>query len=182
MAPNGFRGVHFVPNTKVGRDVGFDELANQWGFSAVVLAHGAWRDRPLPVEGADAYVGKGLVYQNSFIYWFNHFTERGYDGPQYEVPDGAIVVGGGLASIDVVKALQLEGVRLALAEQGIDEEIEKLEAEGIPDVLAEHGLTWKKLGLHGATLFYRRRIEDMPLTDIPEGSDEAKLQAREENA
>jgi len=172
-------GVYFVPNTKVGRDVGFDELANQWGFSAVVLAHGAWRDRPLPVEGADAYVGKGLVYQNSFIYWFNHFTERGYDGPQYEVADGAIVVGGGLASIDVMKVLQLEGVRNALAEQGIDEDMEKLETDGIPAVLAEHGLTWDKLGLQGATLYYRRRLEDMPLAD-GDASDPAKL-ARLEN-
>jgi NADPH-dependent glutamate synthase beta subunit-like oxidoreductase len=139
--------------------------ANQWGFSAVVLAHGAWRDRPLPVEGADDYLGKGLVYQNSFIYWFNHFTELGYQGPQYEVVDGAIVVGGGLASIDVMKVLQLEGVRNALAEQGIDEDMEKLETDGIPAVLAEHGLSWERLNLHGATLYYRRRLEDMPLAD-----------------
>jgi NADPH-dependent glutamate synthase beta subunit-like oxidoreductase len=172
-------GVHFVPNTKIGRDVGFDELTKEWGFSAVVLAHGAWRDRPLPVEGAAAYVGKGLVYQNSFIYWFNHFTERGYDGPQYEVVDGAIVVGGGLASIDVMKVLQLEGVRNALAEQGIDEDMEKLETDGIPAVLAEHGLTWDKLGLQGATLYYRRRLEDMPLAD-GDASDPTKL-ARLEN-
>jgi len=172
-------GVYFVPNTKVGRDVGFDELANQWGFSAVVLAHGAWRDRPLPVEGADDYVGKGLVYQNSFIYWFNHFTELGYQGPQYEVVDGAIVVGGGLASIDVMKVLQLEGVRNALAEQGIDENMEKLETEGIPAVLAEHGLTWDRLNLQGATLYYRRRLEDMPLAD-GDATDPAKL-ARLEN-
>ena len=169
-------GVHFVPNTKVGRDVGFEELVRDWGFSAVFLAHGAWRDRPLPIEGAEQYVGKGLVYQNPFISWFNHFTERTYQGPQYEVPDNAIVVGGGLASIDVMKVLQLEGVRRALAERGIDEDMARLESDGIPDVLAEHGLTWEKLGLHGATLFYRRRIEDMPLADIPEGSDPAKVQ------
>ena len=172
-------GVHFVPNTKIGRDVGFDELAKQWGFSAVVLAHGAWRDRPLPVEGADDYVGKGLVYQNSFIYWFNHFTELGYQGPQYEVADGAIVVGGGLASIDVMTVLQLEGVRNALAEQGIDEDMEKLETEGIPAVLAEHGLSWDRLNLQGATLYYRRRLEDMPLAD-GDTTDPAKL-ARLEN-
>lgn len=36
-------GVEFVPNTKIGRDVAFAELANEWGFSAVVLANGAWR-------------------------------------------------------------------------------------------------------------------------------------------
>jgi NADPH-dependent glutamate synthase beta subunit-like oxidoreductase len=172
-------GVHFVPNTRIGRDIDFQDLTQRWGFSAVVLAHGAWRDRPLSIEGADAYVGKGLVYQNPFIYWFNHFTERTYDGPRYEALDGAIVIGGGLASIDVMKVLQLEGVRHALAEQGIDEDMEKLENEGIPTVLAEHGLTWDKLGLQGATLYYRRRIEDMPLAEIPEGTDPAKAQKLE---
>jgi ferredoxin--NADP+ reductase len=172
-------GVHFVPNTRIGHDIDFQDLTQRWGFSAVVLAHGAWRDRPLSIEGADAYVGKGLVYQNPFIYWFNHFTERTYDGPRYEALDGAIVIGGGLASIDVMKVLQLEGVRHALAEQGIDEDMVKLENEGIPTVLAEHGLTWDKLGLQGATLYYRRRIEDMPLAEIPEGTDPAKAQKLE---
>ena len=33
-------GVHYVPNTKVGRDLDLAELANDWGFSAVVLACG----------------------------------------------------------------------------------------------------------------------------------------------
>ena len=169
-------GVYFVPNTKIGRDVGFDELVEDWGFSAVFLAHGAWRDRPLPIDGAEQYVGKGLVYQNPLIAWFNHFTERQYQGPQYDVPDGTIVVGGGLASIDVMKVLQLEGARRALEERGIDEDMDRLESEGIPDVLAEHGLTWEKLGLHGATLFYRRRIEDMPLADAPEDADPATMQ------
>lgn len=169
-------GVYFVPLTKIGRDLDFRELVADWGFNAVLLAHGAWRDRPLPIEGADAYVGKGLVYQNTFIYWFNHFTERGYRGPQFEVADGTLVVGGGLASIDVVKVLQIEAARRALAERGIDEDMLKIEAEGIPAVLDEHGFTWQQLGLRGATLAYRRRIEDMPLADIPEGADEAKRQ------
>ncbi len=166
--------VLFVPRTKIGRDVDFPALAREWGFTAVLLAHGAWRDRPLPVEGADAYAGRGLVYQNAFIYWFNHFPERCYDGPRYEVVDGAIVVGGGLASIDVMKALQIESVRRALAARGVDEEMLRLEHEGIPAVLAAHGLGWEALGLRGATLYYRRRIEDMPLADPPEGADEAR--------
>jgi NADPH-dependent glutamate synthase beta subunit-like oxidoreductase len=166
--------VHFVPNTKVGRDVDFRELVRDWGFTAVLLAHGAWRDRPLPVEGADAFVGRGLVYQNAFIYWFNHCHERGYDGPRYDVVDGAIVVGGGLASIDVMKALQIETVRQRLAARGVEVDALRLEHEGIPDVLAAHGLGWAALGLRGATLFYRRRIEDMPLADPPEGADAAR--------
>jgi NADPH-dependent glutamate synthase beta subunit-like oxidoreductase len=169
-------GVHFVPNTKVGRDVDFPALVSEWGFTGVLLAHGAWRDRPLPIEGADAYLGRGLVYQNSFIYWFNHYPERGYSGPRYDVVDGAIVVGGGLASIDVMKALQMEIVLEALAERGIDEDMLHLEHEGIPTVLESHGFGWDELGVRGATLYYRRRIEDMPLAEVPEGADEARRQ------
>jgi NADPH-dependent glutamate synthase beta subunit-like oxidoreductase len=163
--------VHFVPSTKIGRDVPFPELVGTWGFTAVLLAHGAWRDRPLPIEGADRFVDRGLVYQNPFIHWFNHATEGGYHGPRYELADGAIVVGGGLASIDVMKVLQIETTRHALAARGIEVETLRLEHEGIPEVLGAHGLTWESLGLRGATLFYRRRVEDMPLTEIPENVD-----------
>lgn len=160
-------GVHFVPRTAIGRDVEFTELLRAWEFDLIVLANGAWRDRPLPVEGADAYVGRGLVYQNPLIYWFNHHHEPDYSGPRYDIPDGAIVVGGGLASIDVVKVLQLVKVREALAARGIEQDIVAMEAKGIPETLARHGLTYEQLGLRGCTLVYRRRIEDMPLTEPP---------------
>src|SRR6185295_11614561 len=129
--------VHFVPLTKIGRDIDFADLAQRWGFTSVILALGAWRDRPLPVEGADDFVDRGLLYQNPFIYWFNHFNERDYDGPRYEAADGAAVVGGGLASIDVMKVLQLETVRSALEQRGIREDMLRLEHAGIPAVLAE---------------------------------------------
>ena len=86
--------IEFLPLTRLGRDVEFDELAHGWGLSGVVLSHGAWRDRPFPVEGADQFVGQGLVYQNPLIYWFNHYPETAYNGPQYELVPGAIVVGG----------------------------------------------------------------------------------------
>ncbi|MFN8545306.1 MAG: hypothetical protein U0807_14015 [Candidatus Binatia bacterium] len=170
--------VEFVPCTKVGRDIDLRDLTS-WGFSAVILAHGAWRDRPLPVEGAEHYVGKGLVYQNAFIYWFNHYTEKGYRGPQYRVEDGAIVVGGGLASIDVIKVLQLETVRQALEQRDIMEDVLDLEHDGIPSALARHGLEWDDLGLTGATLYYRRRIEDMPLAEVPDTGDPARREKAE---
>jgi len=159
-----------VPGTAVGRDVAFRELARGWGFSAVVLACGAWRDRPLPVEGADAYVDRGLVYQNPFIIWFNHANEKGYQGQVFEPQDGVIVVGGGLASIDVVKVLMLETARKRLAERGIQVPMLQLEVKGIPKVCDANGLRFEQLGLEGCTLFYRRRAEDMPLVEIPEGA------------
>jgi ferredoxin--NADP+ reductase len=168
--------VHFVPLTKIGRDIDFQALAREWGFTAVVLALGAWRDRPLPLDGADQFVGRGLLYQNPLIHWFNHFTDPDYSEPQYEPADGAIVVGGGLASIDVMKVLQIETVRRALERRGIQEDMLHLEHAGIADALAGHGLTWEALGLKGATLFYRRRLEDMPLTEIPADADAARRQ------
>jgi len=169
--------VHFVPLTRVGRDVDFSELAESWGFTGVVLASGAWRDRPLPVDGADQYIDKGVIYQNPFIIWFNHAEDPKYDGPVYTPKDGAMVIGGGLASIDVCKALMVETTRAALKERGIEATMLELEHQGIPKVLEAHGLTFEELGLKGCTLFYRRRAEDMPLMQMPEGANE-KAQAK----
>ncbi len=167
-------GVHFVPKTTIGEDIGFEELVNDWGFTGVVLANGAWRDRPLPLDGADDYVGKGLIYQNPFVIWFNHLEEADYEGETFEVKDGGIVVGGGLASIDVAKILMLETTRAKLKERGIDEPMLELEVKGIPKVLERHGLAFEDLGLEGCTIFYRRDVEDMPLAEFPEGADEAR--------
>ena len=167
-------GVHYVPNTQIGRDIDFADLAEAWGFSAVILANGAWRDRSLPVEGAEAYLDKGLIYQNPFIIAFNHEDEPGYNGQRFEYPDGAIVVGGGLASIDVAKVFMLEVARARLAERGIDVAIEELEVKGIPKFLSTHDLEYEDLGIEGCTIFYRRNIDDMPLAEIPEGADEAR--------
>jgi NADPH-dependent glutamate synthase beta subunit-like oxidoreductase len=163
-------GVHFVPLTRIGEDVDFRDLVENWGFTGVVLANGAWRDRPLPIEGADAYIDKGLIYQNPFIIWFNHMNEAGYDGPTFETPDGAIVLGGGLASIDVAKVLMLETTRAALHERGIEVDMITLEVKGIPKILKSHDLEFEDLGLEGCTIFYRRREEDMPLVEIPDGA------------
>ena len=168
-------GVSFVPNTKVGSDLGFAELVNDWGFSAVVLANGAWRDRPLPIEDADDFVDKGLVYQNSFVIAFNHAERGDLEDASYTVHDGAMIVGGGLASIDVAKIHTLELTIDALAKRGIKTDLLELEVKGIPKTLAKHDLTWEDLGVSGATIYYRRRVEDMPLMSAPEGADEARI-------
>lgn len=160
--------IAFLPQTKLGRDVGFEELVADWGLSAIVLANGVWRDRPLPIEGAEAYEGKGLIYQNPFIIGFNHAHDPAYDGPSFDVPDGALVVGGGLASIDVVKVIMLENARARLAERGHEVDIEALEKAGIPKTCQSLGLEMSDLGLKPCSLVYRRRAEDMPLSEMPE--------------
>jgi len=156
--------IFFVPNTKLGRDIHFEDVLKNWGFNAVILASGAWHDRPLPVDGIDDYLEKGLYYQNPFVDWFNHYHEPGYNRHNYHVEDGAIVVGGGLASIDVAKILMLETTVRALEKLGYKSDILTLEHKGIPKVLDEFGISFSDLGLKGCTLFYRRRNVDMPLS------------------
>ena len=168
--------MQFVPGVRLGRDVDFEDITRNWGFSAVLLAIGAWKDRPLPVDGADAFVGQGLIYQNSFIYWFNHKHEPGFDHIGYEIKDGAIVIGGGLASLDVLKVLMIETVQKALKERGHEYNMFQLD-RSIAKVLDALGLTLKDLGIEGCTLYYRRRIQDMPLSPFPVTSPEALAKA-----
>ena len=158
--------VYFVPSTKLGRDCSLSQLF-EWGFSAVILANGAWRDRELGIPEAEKYVDKGLIYQNPFIYWYNHKNEKDYAGPRYETPDDAVVVGGGLASIDVVKVLQLENYERALRARGIMTSMHELE-KGVPEVCKEHGCKPEELGVKGCLLIYRRREQDMPLAQPPD--------------
>ena len=163
-------GVYFVPSIKLGRDLHFQDLCKNWGFSAVILANGAWRDRDLGVPGAEKFIEKGLIYQNPFIYWYNHKNEKGYTGPRYEAPDETLVVGGGLASIDVVKVLQLENYERAMKARGIPTDMHELEKKGIPAVCKAHGIQPEGLGVKGCLLSYRRREQDMPLAQPPENA------------
>lgn len=168
--------VEFVPNTRIGEDIAFSDLVQEWGFTSVVLANGAWRDRPLPIEGSERYINKGLVYQNPFVIAFNHQDDSSWSGEIPEIIDGSIVVGGGLASIDVAKIVTLTCTQRALAERNIHVDIVKLEIKGIPKTLAAHDLNWEELGLEGCTIYYRRRLEDMPLIEIPGDADEARVE------
>ncbi len=161
--------VRYVPRIRLGRDLDLAEI-RRWDASAIILALGAWRDRPLPVPGIDQFIGKGFLYQNPFVYWFNHYKESAYKGPRLDPPDGAIVIGGGLASLDVVKILMLETISSALENRGTTVSLRDMDTHGYRKVLAELGLTLADLGLKGCTLYYRRRIEDMPVVEIPENA------------
>jgi ferredoxin--NADP+ reductase len=161
--------IRFVPSTKIGRDIDFHEFCD-WGFSAVIMANGAWRDRDLGVAGAEKFIDKGLVYQNPFIYWYNHKNEKTYNGPRYETPDETVVVGGGLASLDVVKILQLENYERALAARGVHTDMHELEKRGVPVICKAANLAPEELGVKGCLLIYRRREQDMPLAQAPDNA------------
>ncbi|HYL34637.1 MAG TPA: FAD-dependent oxidoreductase [Bryobacteraceae bacterium] len=163
-------GVSFIPSTKLGRDLSLQDLCDNWGFSAVILANGAWRDRELGVPGAQQFVDKGLIYQNPFIYWYNHKNEKGYVGPRYDTPDETLVVGGGLASLDVVKVLQIENYERALKARGVQTNMHELEKKGIPAICKLHSIQPEDCGVKGCLLIYRRREQDMPLAQPPENA------------
>ncbi len=144
--------IYFVPKAKIGRDIEFDDLINEWGFSIIIFANGAWKDRALPIDGIDKFVNNGLVYQNTLLYWYNHKHEPDYKGIRFELKDKTIVIGGGLSSLDVMKLGMIELVQKALKkEKGIAIDMFTFEKKGIAKVLNEIGLRLKDLNLYGMT-------------------------------
>ncbi|NLP56655.1 hypothetical protein [Lutibacter sp. B1] len=156
--------IRFVPNTKIGKDIEFLDLIHNWGFSAVIIANGAWCDRKLPIPNIEKFVDKDLIYQNSFINWFNHKHEYDYNGKNYFIKNNSVVIGGGLASLDVVKIIMIELVKKQLfIKKGIDIDLFTLEKKGIHEILEELNLTLKDLNIGKAKLVYRRTAKEMPL-------------------
>ena len=67
----------------------------------------------------------------------------------------------------MVKVLQIEMTLKALAARGIHEDMVRLEREGVEPVVEAHGLKYADLAIKPCKLFYRRRVIDMPLSDVP---------------
>lgn len=168
--------IEFIPLTKLGKDIEFNEFVKNWGFSAILLATGAWRDRPIPIKGFEQFIGKGFHYQNPFVNWFNHRHEPNYKGIQFDVPDETIIIGGGLASLDVAKIAMIEIVRKALAKIGTEIDVLTLERKGIDGILRELNLSPDDLGVKGCTLYTRQSIREMPLNPIPNDADDVQLE------
>ena len=172
--------IRFIPNIKVGKDISFQDLVDM-GFSAVILANGAWKDRPLPVPGIDKFKDKQLIYQNDLLKWYNHYHEPDYKGKQYKIEDGVVVIGGGLASLDVIKLAMMELVERKLKEKfGDDIVVDQFEMEkrGIDKYLEKFVVKYEDLGLKGATLVYRRQAKHMPLKQPQGGDPESKEKAQ----
>lgn len=168
--------IKFVPNVRLGEDLDIHDISENWGFSVVLLATGAWKDRPLPVKGIDAFVGREFYYQNALSDWFNNNHDPNYKKYNYHIPDGTIVIGGGLASLDVAKITMIEAVREALAAKGIPVDALTLEKKGVIPFLEEMDLSLEKLGLKGSTLYTRHPIDEMPLSPLADNPTAEELE------
>ena len=167
--------VDFVPLTRIGEDISFEEIYDM-GWSCIYFANGAWKDRSFPIKEIEQF--DNFYYQNPFVYWFNHYHESSYNGPQADIKDNAIVIGGGLASIDVCKITQLELVRQKVESKIENFDIIEMEHKGIPKYLEQYDMKYEDLGIKGTTLVYRRNIENMPLTTIPEDAAPEMIEKR----
>ena len=170
--------IRFVPGFSLGKDGTLDELLEDWGFSAVIIAIGAWYDRKIEVGEIDKFFDNGIVKQNDLVYWFNHKHEPDYSGPVYELKNNTAIVGGGLASLDMAKIIMIELVRSGLKQRkGLDIDLFTLEKKGPAKILAENNTSLDELGIEPCTLFYRRDAQDMPLyprkKDTPEAIEQA---------
>ncbi len=169
--------IRLVPNTKIGSDINFLDLVLHWGFSAIILANGAWYDRQLSIAGIDKFKDQQLIYQNAFIYWFNHKHEANYSGNVYNIGKNTVVIGGGLSSLDVIKVVMIELVKEQLYKtNGIDVDLFTLEKNGIDKTLAQFELKFEDLNISKAKLIYRRTARDMPLKS-PKDSTKESIEA-----
>ncbi len=168
--------VHFVPNCTLGKNVHFNDVLNNWGFNAVLLATGAWKDRDFPIKNIESFLGKGFYYQNPFVQWFNLCHDPNYNGQHFTIEDGAIIIGGGLASIDVAKILMIESFKKAMNKLGKNLDSIEIERAGLPKTAEEQGIALEELNLKGCRIFYRRRIVDMPLSPDPASNSEVDIE------
>lgn len=87
-------GVVFHLNTKVGIDIDFEDIINE--YDAVLIATGTWKSRKLNIPGEEL---KGVYHALDFIVDF-HLYRYGYSSHEVKLSDKVLVIGGGLTAVD----------------------------------------------------------------------------------
>jgi glutamate synthase (NADPH/NADH) small chain len=96
-------GVDFQTNVVIGKTVTIDELMNEEGYSAVLIATGAGLPKFLDVPGEHL---TGVYSANEFLTRVNlmHAYDRAYDEPVFDCRGKDVaVVGGGNTAMDSVR-------------------------------------------------------------------------------
>jgi NADPH-dependent glutamate synthase beta subunit-like oxidoreductase len=121
-------GVEFRTGTRVGKDVGFEDLKKQ-SYKAVFIGAGAHKSQKIKVEGSDL---KGVTNALDFL-WDSNL------GRNVEVGKSVVVVGGGNVAVDAARTALCLGPNdvSILYRRSQDEmpanprEVEEAEREGV---------------------------------------------------
>ncbi len=101
-------GIHFIPNTEVGKDISADELLNK--YDAICLSGGSRDPRDLPIEGRDL---KGVHFALDFLSQSNRRSEGEKIEEEEILATGknVIVIGGGDTGSDCVGTSNRQGAK-----------------------------------------------------------------------
>jgi formate dehydrogenase major subunit len=119
-------GIELKCNTKIGQDISFKELQNN--YDAVYVAIGAHKGLDLGIPGEDAEnVFTGAEYLNKIN-----------SGEQVDLGDKVIVIGGGNSAVDAARVARRSGAEVTILYRrtrvempAIEHEVNQAEEEGI---------------------------------------------------
>jgi len=139
-------GVEVRLNTRVGRDISFAELEQE--YDAILLAIGAQQGRTLNIPGGDA---PNCVSGVAFLAAFN-------EGRMHKTAKKVVVIGGGDTAMDVVSvARRLGHINTPHAGDRPEDVIRDITAHDVATTASREGSE--------VLLIYRRPIEDMPAAE-----------------
>lgn len=169
-------GVTLKCNTRVGRDLSFEQIRQEFG--AVYLALGAHKGSNMGIPGEDS----------ANVFTAASFLNRVNTGAKVEIGSRVVVIGGGDSAMDAARvSLRLQADLLAAEESG-DEDRYNAAREALDHEaqLEEEAITTEKTAVDSArivrrvagqsevTILYRRTKDEMPAIakDVDEAVEE----------